>query len=116
MIADFKDKVAAAYPECVLTLKIDVTSDEALDDMFEQAEKMFGQVDYVVNSCGIMDRFDPAGDTDRALWDRVIAINLTAPAMVTKRAVNGMLKHGLKGAIVNIASTSSFKGFTAGMS
>ncbi|KAK5123428.1 hypothetical protein LTR85_002860 [Meristemomyces frigidus] len=114
LIADFNEKVAAAYPECVLTLKVDVTSDEALDDMFSQAEKMFGHLDYVVNNCGIMDRFDPAGDTDRALWDRVIAINLTAPAMVTKRAVNGMLKHGTKGAIVNIASIAGARGFASG--
>ncbi|KAK4545510.1 hypothetical protein LTR36_002860 [Oleoguttula mirabilis] len=114
LIDDFKAKVAAAYPECVLTLNVDVTSDEALDDMFQQAEKMFGHLDYVVNSCGIMDKFDPAGDMDRATWDRVIAVNLTAPAMVTKLAVTGMLKHGTKGAIVNIASIAGVRGFTSG--
>jgi short-subunit dehydrogenase len=33
--------------------------------------------------------------------DKVIALNLTAPTMITKRAVNHMVKHEIKGAIVN---------------
>jgi NAD(P)-dependent dehydrogenase (short-subunit alcohol dehydrogenase family) len=49
----------------------------------------------------MMDRFDAAGDLERSMWDKVIALNLTAPTMVTKRAVNHMVKHEIKGAIVN---------------
>lgn len=115
LIADFKDKVAAAYPECVLTLRVDVTSEAALDDMFEQAEKMFAHIDYVVNNAGVMDKFEAVGDVKKDTWDRVLAINLTAPSMVTKRAVNMMLKHGTKGSIVNIASVAGVRGFAAGM-
>jgi len=114
LIEDFTQKVSAAYPECTLVLKVDVTDDAALDHMFSQAEQRFGQVDYVVNNCGIMDKFDPAGDLERSLWDRVIAVNLTAPAMVTKRAINMMLKHGVKGSIVNIASIAGVRGFCSG--
>ena len=62
----------------------------------------------------MMDKFDPAGDLERAAWDRLIALNLTAPAMVTKRAVNKMIKHETKGAIVNVASIAGFRGFTNG--
>ncbi|KAK5110901.1 hypothetical protein LTR62_005439 [Meristemomyces frigidus] len=114
LIADFKEKVSSAYPECTLVLKADVTDDAALDDIFEQAEKRFGGVDFVVNNAGVMDRFDPAGSMERSLWDRVIAINLTAPAMVTQRAVNMMLKHGTKGSIVNISSVAGVRGFANG--
>ncbi len=114
LIADFKDKVSAAYPECTLVLKTDITDEAALDSMFEEAEKTFGKIDYVVNSAGMMDRFDPAGELERAMWDRVIALNLTAPTMVTKRAVNLMLKHEAKGSIVNIASVAAFRGFCSG--
>ncbi|KXL43404.1 hypothetical protein M433DRAFT_70088 [Acidomyces richmondensis BFW] len=114
LIEDFKQKVSGAYAECTLVLKVDVTDDAALDDMFSQAEKRFGHLDYVVNNCGIMDKFDPVGDMERGLWDRVIAVNLTAPAMVTKRAVNMMLKHSIKGSIVNIASIAGVRGFCSG--
>ncbi|KAK4972695.1 hypothetical protein LTR42_005989 [Elasticomyces elasticus] len=114
LISDFKEKVSAAYPECTLVLKIDVTDDKALDKLFEEAEKMFGHIDFVVNNCGVMDHFDPVGDMSREMWDRVIAINLTAPAMVTKRAVTMMLKHETKGSIVNIASIAGIRGFASG--
>jgi len=48
LIADFKENVSSAYPECTLVLSVDVTSESALDDMFEQAEEKFGHLDYVV--------------------------------------------------------------------
>ncbi|KAI7634834.1 hypothetical protein KC319_g15608, partial [Hortaea werneckii] len=86
----------------------------ALDELFQQAENKFGRLDYVVNNAGIMDKFDPAGEMDRSMWDRVIAINLTAPAMVTKRAVNMFLKHETPGAIVNIASIAGTRGYASG--
>ncbi|KAI7362022.1 putative short chain dehydrogenase/oxidoreductase [Hortaea werneckii] len=114
LISDFNEKVASAYPECVLAVKCDVTDETALDELFQQAENKFGRLDYVVNNAGIMDKFDPAGEMDRSMWDRVIAINLTAPAMVTKRAVNVFLKHETAGAIVNIASIAGTRGYASG--
>ena len=111
---DFKEKVSAAYTGCTLVLDTNVTKDSALDDMFAKAEKTFGPLDYVINSAGMMDKFDPVGDMDRSWWDRVIALNLTAPAMITKRAINMMMKAGKKGSIVNIASIAGERGFTSG--
>jgi NAD(P)-dependent dehydrogenase (short-subunit alcohol dehydrogenase family) len=109
LIESFRGEVSAAYPECTLVLKLDVTSDTDLDELFAQGEKVFGKINFVVNNCGIMDRFDPAGDTERSLWDKVIAVNLTAPAMVTKRAVNTFSKHGTRGSIVNISSIAGIR-------
>ncbi|WPG97288.1 putative short chain dehydrogenase/oxidoreductase [Acrodontium crateriforme] len=114
-IADFKAKIAAAYPNATsLLVECDVTSSSALDDLFAQAEKTFGKVDYIVNSAGIMDKFDPVGDMDEQMWERVMAVNATAPAMITKRAVNLMIKTSTKGSIVNICSIAGFRGFSAG--
>ena len=104
LIDSFKENVSAAYPECTLVLKCDITKDASLDDMFAKAEKMFGHLDFVVNCAGMMDRFDPIGDVEKSMWVRVMALNLTAPAMVTKRAVEMMIKTDVKGSIVNIAS------------
>jgi NAD(P)-dependent dehydrogenase (short-subunit alcohol dehydrogenase family) len=53
LIEEFKQNVSAAYPECTLVLKANVTDDAALDELFEQAEKTFGHLDYVVNNCGV---------------------------------------------------------------
>ena len=114
LIADFKEKVSAAYPGCTLVLELDITKDSALDDLFAQAEKTYGHLDCVINSAGVMDRFDPLGDMERGVWDKVIAVNLTAPAMIIKRAVGMMQKSNVKGSIVNIASIAGTRGFTSG--
>lgn len=116
LLADFDEKVSFANLERTLAIEADITSEAALDSLFEQIEAKFHHADYVINSAGIMDRFDPSGSLDLDLWNRVIALNLTAPTFVTKRAVNSMLKAQVKGAIVNIASIAAFKGGAAGMS
>ena len=53
---------------------------------------------------------------ERSTWDKVIAVNLTAPMSIIKRGVNSMLRAQVKGSIVNIASVAAFKGFANGMS
>lgn len=116
LIADFKENVSAAYPECTLVHEADITKDENIHKLFDEGEKMFGSIDYVINCAGRIDGFHPIGDIDRAMWDKVIALNLTAPAMVSQRAVKAWIKAEKKGAIVNIASIAGFRGFTCGMS
>ncbi|SMQ50519.1 unnamed protein product [Zymoseptoria tritici ST99CH_1A5] len=113
-LADFDEKVASINPDRALAVETDVTSESALDSLFEQIEKKFGHLDYAINSAGVMDHFDPVGEVSRAEFDRVIAVNLTAPTFITKRAVTSMLKAGVKGSIVNIASLAAFKGWAGG--
>ncbi|KAF7189741.1 3-beta-hydroxycholanate 3-dehydrogenase (NAD(+)) 2 [Pseudocercospora fuligena] len=114
LLADWREKVESANSDRVLSVETDITSETALDDLFEQTEKRFGHFDYVINSAGVIDRFDPAGTMDRSTWDKVIAVNLTAPMSIIKRGVNSMLKAQVKGSIVNIASVAAFKGFANG--
>jgi len=115
LLVDFEAKVTPVYPEQVLALKVDITSEEALDGLFSKIETRFGELNYVVNSAGIMDRFDPAGTLDRALFERVLAVNLIAPTMISKRAIDLWQKNQVQGAaIVNIASIAAFKGGAAG--
>lgn len=59
---------------------------------------------------------DPVGSLDKDLWDRIIAVNLTAPMMVTKLGVNHMLEKQIKGSIINIGSVAALRGFAAGKS
>jgi NAD(P)-dependent dehydrogenase (short-subunit alcohol dehydrogenase family) len=53
---------------------------------------------------------------EKDLWDRIIAVNLTAPMMVTKLGVNHMLEKQIKGSIINIGSVAALRGFAAGKS
>lgn len=116
LIEDFKEKVSSAYPECTLVVHADITKDEKIEGVFTEGEKMFGGIDMVVNSAARIDRFDAVGEMERQMWDKVIALNLTAPAVISGRAIKKWLEEEKKGCIVNIASIAAFRGFTCGMS
>lgn len=72
-----------------------------------------GEVDVLANVAGIMDSFLPAGEVDDDTWDRVIAVNLTAPLRLMRAVLPGMVARRT-GAIVNVASVAGLKGGCAG--
>ncbi|KAI9706749.1 MAG: hypothetical protein M1820_004719 [Bogoriella megaspora] len=101
----------------VLAIQADITSSDSIQKLFDEAISKFGRVDALVNNAGIMDHFEPAGDTPQELWDRVLAVNLTAPFMLTKAAINHLLsRENPKGAIVNVGSIGGTQGGRAGVS
>jgi len=97
----------------VHAVEADITKEESISKIFEAALSKFGGIDILVNNAGIMDKFDPVGDLDKALWDKVIAVNLSAPMVMSKYAVNEMLKKG-SGVILNVGSMAGAHGFRAG--
>lgn len=99
----------------LLTIQCDITSTESVEAMFERIVQTHGQLDVLVNNAGLMDRFDPVGDLEQNLWDKVIAVNLTAPYLLSKLAVRHFLaRAATNAAIVNVGSLSSQAGFCAG--
>lgn len=68
-------------------------------------------LDIVVNNAGIYERM-PAGGEDcelwRHLWERTLAVNLTAPALICNAAVPFLAVR--RGHIVNISSRGAFRG------
>ncbi|MGC1730945.1 MAG: SDR family oxidoreductase, partial [Steroidobacteraceae bacterium] len=68
----------------------------------------FGAVDILVNNAGqaASAKFT---ETDPALWERILAVNLTGTYLCTRAAIPDMLKAGF-GRIVNIASIAGLRG------
>lgn len=69
----------------------------------------FGKVDILVNNAAISDNktmFDITTDD----WNRVLAVTLTSPFLFSKHAAKSMIEKGLRGAIVNVSSTSGYYG------
>ena len=71
--------------------------------------------DILVNNAGILDALTPLEDTDDALWDRVMAVNLTAPFKLCRTIVPRMVEAG-GGVILNTCSAASLSGGRAGCS
>lgn len=72
-----------------------------------------GRVDVLINVAGIMDGFLAAHEVDDETWDRMLAVNLTAPQRLMRAVLPGMLEAG-RGTIVNVASEAGLKGGCAG--
>ena len=83
-------------------IQADVTVEKDIDRVIANAIRRFGGLDVLVNNAGIL-RFTPADTMTREEWDRVIAVNLTAPAFWAKAAIPHLRARG-GGAIVNISS------------
>jgi meso-butanediol dehydrogenase/(S,S)-butanediol dehydrogenase/diacetyl reductase len=82
--------------------RIDVTDRKTVARRISQIEAQ-GPLYGLVNCAGI-GGLGALVDIDAEHWDRVIAVNLTAPALLTRLVLPGMMARG-RGAIVNIASS-----------
>ncbi|KAJ5239910.1 hypothetical protein N7468_004529 [Penicillium chermesinum] len=96
-------------------IKTDITNQEAVASLFQEIVGEFGRLDILINNAGIMDKFDPVGDLEVELWNRVMAVNLTAPFILSKLAVRNMLEQpNPNGQIVNIISVAGKAGWASG--
>jgi NAD(P)-dependent dehydrogenase (short-subunit alcohol dehydrogenase family) len=91
-----------------IAIVADVTDAAAVREAFAAARRQFGPVHILVNNAGqaAAAKFT---DTDEALWNRIIGVNLTGTYLCTREAVPDMLQAGF-GRIVNIASTAGLRG------
>ena len=87
----------------------DVTDAESLADGFARAALARGPVDILLNNAGAAESA-PFARTDRALWDRMLAVNLTAVYEATRLALPDMVARGW-GRVVTIASTAGLTGY-----
>ncbi len=86
--------------------------DEAqIAQLVEQTVTAFGGVDIIVNNAAINPSFGPIVETDSAVFDKIIAVNVKGPLALCKLCYP-ILKLRGGGSIVNI---SSIEGITPGL-
>jgi 3-oxoacyl-[acyl-carrier protein] reductase len=68
------DKIASLGHKAI-SVKADISKSEEMTAMFERATSEFGGIDVLVNNAGIM-RLSPLAETDDAMFDEQVAINL----------------------------------------
>ena len=102
------DETAALLPGPSMVVPADLTDPDAADTVFTQVEGAFGPVEVLVANAGAA-ASAPVHRTDDELWERLLAINLTAPFRCIRRAVPSMRKRGY-GRIVVIGSLAAKTG------
>lgn len=91
----------------------DISKQEDAEGMIDYAVEKFGKLDILVNNAGIGGRYEPIGELDNDLWERIISVNLTGTMYAMRKAVNVFLSQEKAGNIVNIASMAGLKGCRA---
>lgn len=81
----------------------DVTSEADWKKVADKAVELFGKIDILVNNAGVYPAGATTDNTEKASWDKIIAINLTGPFLGVKAVVPAMKQNG-GGSIVNVAS------------
>ncbi|WP_433585518.1 SDR family NAD(P)-dependent oxidoreductase [Microbacterium hydrocarbonoxydans] len=107
--AEKLDALKAELPD-IVTVAGDLTQQSAVDAVIAAAGD---RIDALANVAGINDDFSPAGETTDAIWDRVIAINLTAPFKLM-RAVLPIMEAAGSGSILNVSSEAGLRGNASG--
>lgn len=88
-------------------VRADLADPSQLKDLVPKACAALGPLTLLVNNASMFER-DDMGALDRALWDRQVAVNLTAPVFLSE-AFAAQLPAGAEGLIVNVTDQRVLK-------
>lgn len=100
VVADIRGKGGSAA-----AFAVDLTSQESVVAAVAAAEAQLGPTDILINNAG-WDHAAPFLKTDKALWDKIVAVNLYGPLYMHHAVLKGMAERG-RGRVVNVASDAA---------
>jgi short-subunit dehydrogenase len=92
-----------------VSIPADLSLKEEIETLVDKTEKILGPVDILINNAGI-EISDPYEEFSFHDIETMIQVNLTAPMLLTRIILPGMLDRG-RGQIVNISSVAGKTGF-----
>lgn len=107
-LEDTKQLIQSSNP--ILTMAVDVSKKEDLEEMMKEIITNFGRLDGAFNNAGISGPSCEFKDYNDADFDQIISTDLKSVWMCMKLQINQMLTQSTKGAIVNTASVGGLVG------
>lgn len=111
IVADIRQELAEKVAEDirsggkeVIAMPLDVTNEEQAEAVVQKVTAQYGQLDALINNAGT-DVTLSIEDLAIKDWDRVLAVNLRGPFLMSKFALPIMKQQG-SGHIINVASTA----------
>lgn len=112
LVADIRDELAEkvaleiqAEGGKAEAVHLNVTDEEQVTEVVDRIVQQYGRFDILINNAGI-DVTLPIEELTIPDWDRILAVNLRAPFVLSKAVMPHMRQQG-SGHIVNIASTAA---------
>lgn len=105
--AEGADKTAAAVTaqgRRVLIVQADVSDEDQVAALFDQAVDAFGAVHILVNNAGVDASGSPVAELSTEVWDRAIRTNVYGYFFCCRRFVQLRLAAGDGGKIINVSS------------
>ena len=87
----------------------DVSENDQVQTLVRDVIAHFGRIDILVNNVAVSDNRHVLEITEKE-WDDTIRITLKAPFLMAKHVAHHMVDNGISGKIVNIGSTSGYRG------
>jgi len=106
-------EVIDTYGVGAVSIKADISTEEGAKALIDVADKEFGGADLLVNNAGVCP-IRLIKDTPLWEWEDTIRINLTGVFLTCREMVNSLIKRGVGGKIVNIASQAAYNGSSRG--
>jgi NAD(P)-dependent dehydrogenase (short-subunit alcohol dehydrogenase family) len=91
----------------VLGIHLDIVDRDGVDAAVERVRRELGPIDILINNPADNPMVQLT-DLSTEVWDRTIALNLSAPWYLTRAVVPGMRELG-RGAIVNVSSPAAWR-------
>ena len=107
------DEISHAGENAMLVL-CDVSKSSDVQEMVKTVVARFGAIDILVNNAALTDHANILDSTEEE-FDKVIAVSLKGPYLVTKYVAAQMVKQSRGGRIVNFGSTSGLIGRADGI-
>lgn len=95
------------------TVQADLSDADAVSGLLDAVERQLGPVDVLIPNAGVSGRVQSLEEVDLAMWQRTLAVNLTAPFVLAARLLPGMAERGF-GRVLFVSSVAAFTGGIVG--
>ena len=100
----------------VVSSRLDVTDEKALDAFVTHVERRFGAIDCWVNNAGVLEPIAPLREVEADDFRRHVDVNLTGVFLGTRAFVRHLRARGGSGVLLNVSSgaaQSAYAGWSA---
>lgn len=106
------EALAREIGEAVLFVRHDVTDESRWPAVIAVAVQRFGGLDILMNNAGLVSLGTPES-VSNADWTKHMALHLDAAVFGSRLGFRAMRAGGRQGSIINVASTSTVRGYSA---